>query len=104
MDIANEKSTSWIYVKFYDKDGVNQAPATVSYRIDCLTTGAEIKDNTAISPSLELEIQIDPADNEIQDNANKREHRRVTVTASYAGADQINTRFDYLIRNLKAVT
>lgn len=99
---ANEGSTRKLTVTFYGDDGQPAVPAAVSYRIDCLTSGTEIKGDTPLSPAAELEITISGADNAVVNAANSREKRRVTVTASYADGDE-HDYFDYWVKNLSGV-
>ncbi len=103
LSIVNEESTSYLTVDFKDKADALEAPASVSYRIDCLTSGQEIQGDTSITPLASVEIEIDPALNAIQDANNAREWRRVTVTATYGPNDQINDQFDFYLRNMSGI-
>lgn len=102
MDIVNEGTTGYLTVSFYDKTGALAAPSTVSYRIDCLSSGTEIVDDTSVSPASSVEIQLTAANNAIVSGL-PRERRRVTVTGTYSGDQAVTHQYDYEVRNLSAV-
>lgn len=102
-DEVKEQSTSYLTVTFKDKAGAVAAPASATYRIDCLTTGTAIKAATALTPAATVEITIAPNENRIVTPGNTRERRRVTVTASYGASDGVNEEFDYDVVNLSQV-
>lgn len=99
MPSVNEKSTAYLTVTFKDKAGVQQVPASATYRIDCLTTGTAIKAETALTPAGSVEITLTPTDNRIIAAANVRESRRVTVNAVYGASDEVHDQFDYDVEN-----
>lgn len=103
MDTVNEKSTSYLTVAFKDKTGAASAPASVLYRIDCLTTGAVIKADSSLSPAASIEITLTATENSMQLTGNVLETRRVTVKATYGAGDTMNEQYDYQIRNLSGV-
>ena len=102
--IVNENSTSYVTVVPKDKDGVAATPATLKYQIDCVTTGTNMKAETALTPGTSVEITITPTENAINDQNNSHEERVVTVTAGYGASDQVIEEFDYLVINLYAAT
>lgn len=99
MPSVNEKTTAYLTVRFNDKTGAQQAPASATYRIDCLTTGTAIKAAAALTPAGSVEITLTPTDNRIVAAANVRETRRVTVSAIYGGSDEVHDQFDYDVEN-----
>lgn len=103
-DEVNEKSTSYLSVTFKDKAGAAAAPASATYRIDCLTTGTAIKADTALAPAGSVEITITPTENRIVTSGNARERRRVTVTANYGASDSVSEQYDYDVVDLSHVT
>lgn len=105
MDPAtvNEGTTAYLTVTFKDKAGANAAPASATYRIDCLTTGAAIKATTPLSAGASVEITLTKTDNRIVTAANVREQRRVTVVGTYGADDQVQHEYDYDVLNLKFV-
>ena len=104
LETVNEGSTSYLTVDFLDKDGNAAAPSSVSYRVDCLTSGAEIKADTALGASSQVEITLSAADNAIQDQTNERERRLVTVEASFGANDGVKDEYVYMLKNLRKVT
>lgn len=106
MNQINEKSTGYVTVTFRDKAGAAAMPTAVTYRIDCLTTGQQVRDWTATAPAAAVELVITPAENAILVDANSREQRRITVVAAYGpgDADQCTADVDYLVANLKFVS
>ena len=100
----NENSTSWLELSFFDKVGLPESPVSISYRIDCLTNGAEVRADTALAAGSSVEVELTTADNAIITQTNKEEHRRVTVTASYGSGQAHIERFDYMVQNLRAVS
>lgn len=97
---VNEKSSSYLTVAFFDKTGAAAIPASVTYRLDCLTTGAAILADTVLSPAASIEIAITPTQNAILADGNTTETKRVTVKATYGASDAINAQYDYLVANL----
>lgn len=104
MHTVNENNTAYLTVDFRDKRNRLAAPTAVTYRIDCLTTGAPVKAWTAIDPAASVEIIISAVENAIL-GANEREQRRVTVVAAYGSGneDQATDEFTYDVRNLQYV-
>ena len=102
--LVNEKSTSYITVEPFDKDGVAATPSTLVYQIDCITTSVNIKAETALTPGDSVEITIPPSENAIVDQANPYETREVTVTAGYGVDDQVIEVLQYRLMNLSAIT
>ncbi len=102
MSTVNEDSTAYLDVDFKDKDDELEAPTTISYRIDCLTNGQEVKDDTAFTPAAaSIEIELTKTDNAIISQTNNSEKRLVTVTGVYGGDDQIVKEYQYDLINMK---
>jgi hypothetical protein len=89
MSTVNEGSSADFVVSFRDADGDLAVPTAVRYRIDCMTTGAQIKDWTSLSAASSVTVPMTPTENVMQSESNSRETRRVTIEASYAAADKI---------------
>ncbi len=103
MDTVNEGTTAYLSVSFLDKLGAPVAPSSVAWRIDCLTTGTAVLASTPATPGTVVELVITPAHNAIL-GSRPFERRRVTVEAGYGAGDGIKSQFDYLVRNLSAIT
>lgn len=104
MQLVNENTTAYVGAAFRDKRNRLALPSAVTYRIDCLTTGAQVKAWTAIDPASSIEIVITAAENAIL-GGNERERRIVTVIAAYGAGneDQATDEFEYDVRNLQHV-
>lgn len=103
MQRVNEGTTAYLTVSFLDKAGSASAPSAVSYRIDCLTSGAAIKGATSVSAASSVEITLSAVDNALQAQTNPRERRRVTVTGTYGATDAVIDQYDYDVVNLRAI-
>lgn len=102
MTTVNEGSTAYLTANFKDKDSVLAAPTTISYRIDCLTNGSEVKDDTAFTPAASsIEIELTKTDNALINQANYAERRLVTVTGTYGDDDEIIQEYEYDLINMK---
>lgn len=104
METVNEKSTAWLTVNSFDKDGVAEAPSTMTYRIDDVDSGTEILADTALTPATSVTIQLTPADNTLVDAARKQERHRVTVHTEFGVDDEHNEHFTYTVRNLEGIS
>ena len=98
---VNESSTAYLTVACRDKAGALATPVSLSYRIDCVTTGEAVRATTFVTPGSEVEITLTPADTAIQAQENISELRRVTVIAGYGVSDQVTADYDFLVRNLR---
>ncbi|MCC7413320.1 MAG: hypothetical protein IT495_17020 [Gammaproteobacteria bacterium] len=103
-DTVPERTTAYLSVTFVDKTGAAAAPASVEYSVYDMTTGTELRAPTAIAPGATIELVLDADDNAIQNAANVRERRRVTVTGLYGAADEVHGEFEYYIANLARVS
>lgn len=105
LEKINEGTTGYLTINFKDKDGALEAPASATYRIDCLTNSQEIKTDTDITPiASSVEIELTATDNAIIDQAKPYEKRLVTVKASYGADDKINEEYEYNVINLPKKT
>lgn len=100
-ETINEGSTGYLTVDFKDKDGTLEAPTSISYRIDCLTNGQEVKTDTSVTPASSVEIELTKTDNAIINQNNNSERRLVTVTGTYSADDAIVEEFEYNVKNMK---
>lgn len=105
MQTVTEKSTAYLTVNFYDKAGALNVPNTITYRIDDVFGGLQVRGDTAIgAPASSIEITLTAADNTILNTAGQNERRRVTVTAVYGLGDQVADEYIYEVANLLKVT
>lgn len=102
--VLEEKAVAVLGIAYVDRVGNSvAAPLSVSYRIDCMTTGSVIRAPLALLPAANITLLLTAADNAIIDQRNVRELRRVTVQALYASGEAVNAELDYLVRNLSGV-
>lgn len=104
MDTVNERS-SWIStIAFTDENGLAISPSSASYRIDDVGSGAEIRDNTAITPlASSVEIVWTPEDTKILSDVHLFEVRVLTVTWLYGTSKQGTEEYILKIKNLKGL-
>lgn len=104
-DHIREASQHVVSVKFRDRATVALVvPTNISYRIDCLTTGAQIADWTSVSADDEIDITITPTQNALQDQCNARECRQLTVAADFGLATQFMDSVTFELENLQGVS
>ena len=96
---VNENSTCWLNLQFYGRDNQLVAPSSLTYQVDCLTTGTSMKASTVLTPATNVEIELTTAINAINSQTNAYERRRVLVTT-----DKDTQRYTYRVRNLGGVT
>lgn len=105
MDVINEKTTYTLTLTFTDESGSAVTPSAGTYRIDDVSSGAEIKGETAFTPSASThDLIITASENAILNTANSSEKRRVTVTVTYGMARQMTEEYFYSVKNLGKVT
>lgn len=98
-----ERSAFNAFAKFYD-DTLDpwtlSAPTTVSYRIDCLTTGYPVRDWTIVSSGSSVTLPISSSDNAILDNTQSREKKLLTVLANSGLSTQCQSTYAWQVVNL----
>lgn len=99
MENVSAGSTAYLTATFRDKTGALAVPSTVTYKVDCLTTGTVILASTSATASSSVEFTLTPTINTIQTSTNQKEVRRVTVTGSYGASDAIVAVYDYVVIN-----
>ena len=102
-DVVKEGSSAKLRVDFFDESGAPAAPSAVSVRIECLTTGTEIRAETSVTPAQSVTVDITPTENRIIDPARSTERRRVTVRSQYGAGEALNEQYDYVVQNLSGV-
>ena len=98
--IINQGTSHTISLAFLTEDDAPLVPDTVTYRIDCLTTGAVMQEPTAKSPASVIDLHLDDAIAAINDPQNPFERRRVLVVATY-GDDALKGAAHYTVKNLE---
>lgn len=101
----DEQLSNAVHVDLTDADGNPAPPISVTYRIDCLTSGAQILAPVVLStPGASFDVTVPSALNAIVDQSNPQEYRRMTVEALYANADLLSGQFDWVVNNLSFVS
>ncbi len=103
--MVNERSTAYLTVSCYAQHNQLAVPGALSYRVDCLTTGANLRAWTVLDVAAVVEIQLTGEDNTIVADANHRERRCVTVVAAFGpgDGDHVYAQRVYQVRNLQFV-
>jgi hypothetical protein len=78
----NEGSRCFIKAKFYDNKEQPQIPTSLSYKVQCETTGTLLQDWLPITPDVMVEVQIDATLNHIVNRRNPIERKVVTFQAN----------------------
>lgn len=103
MQSVNEGSTAWLALAFSDRNGSAASPTAITYRIDDVTGGGQVRANTEIgAPAASVEIELTPEDNAIL-STRQRERRRVTVQAIFSGGRVHNQQYLYDVVNLEKI-
>jgi hypothetical protein len=104
LAIVNESSWAQATVSFFDENGNAFTPATVDYKIDCLTTGKAIQPwTTAGVPSAVMTIAITASQNAIINEGNSTEEKLLTVRANFGMPTQFTSQYEYQVENLPGV-
>lgn len=83
-------------------EGVPALADTLSYRIDCLTTGKEVLGWTDLTPATSVAINVPGALNAIVDNNNRLERKQMVVKA-VTGGKIANQTIDWEVRNIYGI-
>ncbi len=100
MRIIPQGSTAYLRLEFRNVLGNPEPPLSAIYRIDDLTSGQEVRDDTSfvVPPSGIYVIKLDKDDNDLIDSNSIREHRRVSIKGLYnIDLDQVPGVYDYSI-------
>lgn len=104
-DTVNEKTTSIVTLSFTDEAGNAVTPTSGSYRIDDVSSGTQVKGDTAFTPgSSTHELTILDTENAILAAANARELRCVTVSITYGSGKKCTAEYRYYVVNLLKIS
>jgi hypothetical protein len=78
----NEGSRCFVKAKFFDNQERPQIPTSLSYKVQCETTGTLLQDWTSVTPGTQVEVQIDATLNSIVNRRNPIERKVVTFLAN----------------------
>lgn len=80
---VTERSTVIVTVKFLDRTSGLVTPTNAKYRIDDISSGAQIADWTALTPASSNSITVTSTQNAILNNTRNVERKQMTVAADY---------------------
>jgi hypothetical protein len=101
---VKERNTYIVTVAFFDHDDDPVTPDSATYRIDDVKSGQILVPVTAIvSLGVTVDIEITPLQNQIIDDNNVEELRRLTVMFYYDTVRQGADEYFYRVMNLKGV-
>ena len=103
MDYINEKTTAYVDIVFYDRNGLPATPNSITYSTYCKTTGTPIKTNVSVAAASQITIILDALDSTIINTANPSEVKVLTVKASYNLNDALNSEYNWTVTNLVGV-
>jgi hypothetical protein len=103
MKSVNEEGTLYFTVKFYDTDDALFTPSSAAYRIDCLTSGNEVRAWTDLIPADVITIAVTGSDNQIYDEARSREIRQMVIKYADGSGNEQKSQIQYRVDNLKGI-
>jgi len=102
MDIVKEGSTAVLTLSFLDEDGLPVTPSSATYKINNKKNRAEIKSETAITPSSNThDVEITAAENAIVAAVERYETHVVTVSFTYSGGKVGKSSYEFDVENLR---
>jgi hypothetical protein len=100
----NERSTWITTVSFFDEDNDPVTPDSASYRIDDVSSGTEVREDTDIETlATTVEIEWEPADTAILDDSRMNEKKRLTITWIYDTDKQGTAEYILNVKNLRGL-
>ena len=106
ITIVQEETTFTSTAYFRTRQSKQAAtPTTVSYRLDCLTTGKQIRDWTTVSSfDKTANIVIASSDNQILGDGNRIERKQITVKVDTGLVTQLIKSKQWHVQNLQGIT
>ena len=100
MQTVNERTAMTFRSSVRGDDGSIVTPATVKYRVDCLTNNQPIVAWTNLTPASIQTIEVLGAANAIQDDNNGYEDRQLTVMTDEGLSSQQVSLHQWRVRNV----
>lgn len=98
MSRINEGSTARLAITWLDYDGEEAAPESVSYRVDCTTTGEAVRAETSLTPAATMNLILTPDDTAILGDGTEPEQRVATFVATWdGGAGQTTQEYRFTV-------
>ena len=99
-----ERSSFTATAYFRDSSDAAEAPSTVHYRIDDLTTAAVVLDWTTITAAVSVNILIKSEYNKIIADSNSYEVRQLTVSADKGTDNETRDTVQWQVENIDGFT
>jgi hypothetical protein len=99
----NEGQSFTATFKFFDASNFPSSPITARYRIDCLSSGQEVRGWTELTPAQSIDIAVTPSDNAIKDSRNSVERKQIVVQSNYGTESQSVQDSEWEVKNLQGV-
>jgi hypothetical protein len=87
---VSEGSSCVVAAAFTDSTGAALIPASITYRIDDLDSGAVILGATAVTPAASVSITVTAAQNALLSDTLACEQHQLTLTATDGNGDSVN--------------
>lgn len=102
MSTYNEKSSGVFDLSFLNAARRLQAPLSITYRIDDMESGQQIRPWTSLAPAAQQTVVLTASDNRLLGSGDQ-ERRMITVVASYSvdEEDQVTKPFIYTVQRVK---
>ena len=97
---VKERNSNTVTAYFRDSDNAAEAPTTVHYRIDDITTTTKITDWTSVTPGVSVDIVIKSAENRIVAQGNARERRQITVSSDKGTTTETRDTSEWFVENI----
>ena len=97
---VKERSSFTATVKFRSSADAAEAPSTVHYRIDDLSTRSVARDWTSVSAAESVSISIESLDNKIFDHSMVRARRQLTVAADKGTTGETRDTAEWFVENI----
>ena len=104
--IVNEQTSFTLTTYFRIRStSAADAPTTIDYRVDCLSTKREITDWKSVTPvTSSNDIVITATENKILDDAHNIEIKQITIRVDSGLATQVIKPAQWKVRNLLGIT
>ena len=103
-DTQVQEGSSFTATAYFRTSGTATAPTTAKYRVDCLTTGLELTDWTALTPAASIDITLTATHNAIQDQTNKTEKKQLVVASDPGTSTQTRSIVVWKVKNIYNVS
>lgn len=100
---VNEREYFKLRWTVLDEDAAASVPRSMRYRIVCDTTSKELVGWTDVALNATTTLTIPSSVNAIQQTANLRETKTITVDTNYEDDDRVPAEYSWDVRNLSGL-